>query len=218
MRSLIVIRVTHCHGLPTSKGFSFERTTIFNTVVLDNTAAVLWEEINTLLTKRVIQVVPLLEASTDWYGHYFVVLKRGGELNNGVYMLTCWKVQADSQGTPPVWLQRLKVPWAPFKRGWYTYKWGDFEQWCQESNVLLFQCSIVEILSFPQELSKKSLSFSTIIVYLAAISACHIGFGGLSLGAHPLVAGSRASASLPFCLRGKKSCIICVLCMGYKST
>ncbi len=31
------------------------------------------------------------------------------------------------------------------------------------------------------------MSFSTIKVYLAAISACHVGFGGSTVGRHPLI-------------------------------
>ena len=43
------------------------------------------------------------------------------------------------------------------------------------------------ILSFLQDLIDKGKAFSTIKVYLAAISACHTGFEGKSVGQHPLV-------------------------------
>lgn len=39
---------------------------------------------------------------------------------------------------------------------------------------------------FLQELLDKGLSISTIKVYLAAVSTCHVGFDGVTLGAHPL--------------------------------
>ena len=44
----------------------------------------------------------------------------------------------------------------------------------------------MDVLTFLQELLDKGLSFSTIKVYLAAISACHVGFDGETPGAHPL--------------------------------
>lgn len=49
--------------------------------------------------------------------------------------------------------------------------------------------AIVDILMFwifLPDLLDKGLS-STIKVYLAAISACHVGFDGVTPGAHPLV-------------------------------
>lgn len=43
------------------------------------------------------------------------------------------------------------------------------------------------ILSCLQDMVDKGKAFSTIKVYLAAISACHIGFEGRAVGQHPLV-------------------------------
>ena len=43
------------------------------------------------------------------------------------------------------------------------------------------------ILTFLQDLLDKGRAFSTVKVYLAAISACHIGFGDKSAGQHPIV-------------------------------
>lgn len=40
---------------------------------------------------------------------------------------------------------------------------------------------------FLQDLVDKGKAFSTIRVYFAAISACHVGFGDKSAGQHPLV-------------------------------
>ncbi len=51
-----------------------------NTVVGDKAAAVLREEINNLLNKRAIRVVPASEMNKGWYSCYFVVPKKGGGL------------------------------------------------------------------------------------------------------------------------------------------
>lgn len=40
-----------------------------------------------------------------------------------------------------------------------------------------FQCSVPAILAFLQSLLEKGKTFSTLKVYLATISACHVGFG-----------------------------------------
>lgn len=71
-------------------------------------------------------------------------------------------------------------------RGLHAYKWWAFEQWCQARHILPFQCSTVNVLTFLQELLEKGLSFSTIKVHVAAMSACHVGFDGVTPGAHPL--------------------------------
>ena len=52
--------------------------------------------------------------------------------------------------------------------------------------MYLFQCSTVDVLMFLQELLDQGFSFSTIKVYLAAISACHVGFDRATPGTHPL--------------------------------
>lgn len=41
-------------------------------------------------------------------------------------------------------------------------------------------------MTFLQELVDKGPFFSTVMVYLAAISACHVGLDGVTFGAHPL--------------------------------
>ena len=51
--------------------------------------------------------------------------------------------------------------------------------------ITSFQYSVVELLSFLQGLLHKSKAFSTIKVYSAAISACHVGFGDKHVGQHP---------------------------------
>ena len=50
-----------------------------------------------------------------------------------------------------------------------------------------YQASLPAILSFLQEHVDKGQAFSTIKGYLAAISACHVGFGSDTVGLHPLV-------------------------------
>ena len=91
-----------------------------------------------------------------------------------------------AKGLPPSVVETIQSARASSTRGLYAYKWRAFEQWCEDQNVLPFQCSIVDVLTFLQGLLDKGLSFSTIKVYLAAISACHIGFDGVTPGAHPL--------------------------------
>ncbi|XP_066533946.1 uncharacterized protein [Hoplias malabaricus] len=91
-----------------------------------------------------------------------------------------------ARGLPSNVVATIQSARAASTRGLYAFKWHAFELWCQERELVPFQCSIVDILTFLQELFERGLSFSTIKVYLAAISACHEGFGGLSPGAHPL--------------------------------
>ena len=50
---------------------------IINTVVGGKAAAVLKEEINTLLKRKAIRVVTALGTNKGWYSHYFVVPKKG---------------------------------------------------------------------------------------------------------------------------------------------
>lgn len=92
-----------------------------------------------------------------------------------------------AKGLPPNVVATIQSARASSTRGLYAYKWRAFEQWCQNRDVLPFQCSVVDVLTFLQELLDKGLSFSTIKVYLAAISACHVGFDSMTPGAHPLV-------------------------------
>lgn len=90
-------------------------------------------------------------------------------------------------GLPSNVIATIQSARAASTQGLYTHKWRAFEAWCGERGVVPFESSVVNILTFLQELLEKGLSFSTIKVYLSAISACHVGFGKLSPGAHPLV-------------------------------
>ncbi|XP_050958769.1 LOW QUALITY PROTEIN: uncharacterized protein LOC127160164 [Labeo rohita] len=46
---------------------------------------------------------------------------------------------------------------------------------------------VADVLCFLQELLEKGRAFSTVKVYLAAISACHVGIDDNTMGRHPLV-------------------------------
>lgn len=74
-------------------------------------------------------------------------------------------------------------------RSLYDAKWHVFEDWCQERAppVVSFQASVAEVLEFLQSRLDLGRTFSTVKVYLAAISACHIGLDGKTVGQHPLV-------------------------------
>lgn len=54
-------------------------------------------------------------------------------------------------------------------------------------HIISFQCSVIDLLCFLQDLMDKGRDFSTIKVYLAAVSACHVGFGEKPAGQHSLV-------------------------------
>lgn len=91
-----------------------------------------------------------------------------------------------ARGLPPNVIATIQNARASSTRNLYSYKWRAFENWCHSRRIVPFQCSVVDVLTFLQELFEQGLSFSTIKVYLAAISACHVGFEGVSPGAHPL--------------------------------
>ena len=91
-----------------------------------------------------------------------------------------------AKGLPAAVIATIQSSRASSTRTLYSYKWRAFEHWCLDKDLVPFQCSVVDILSFLQELFDQGLSFSTIKVYLSAISACHVGFDGVSPGAHPL--------------------------------
>lgn len=61
-----------------------------------------------------------------------------------------------------------------------------FEKWCLEVREVPFQCSVADISLFTG-LGGEGESISTVKVYLATISACHISVEGKTVGQHPLV-------------------------------
>ncbi|XP_063058120.1 uncharacterized protein LOC134451544 [Engraulis encrasicolus] len=91
-----------------------------------------------------------------------------------------------SIGLPPNVIATIQSARAPSTRSVYDMKWRAFERWCVQKGVIPFQCSITHVLTFLQELFEKGLAYSTLKVYLSAISACHVGYDGVSPGAHPL--------------------------------
>ncbi|XP_063079934.1 uncharacterized protein LOC134469834 [Engraulis encrasicolus] len=90
-------------------------------------------------------------------------------------------------GLPDNVIATIQSAQAPSTRSLYDNKLRVFEKWCDENQTRTFQCSVSEVLCVLQSLLDKGKAFSTIKVYLAAISACHVGFDGASVGKHPLV-------------------------------
>lgn len=96
-----------------------------------------------------------------------------------------WNLNA--AGLPPAVIDTIQGARASSTQTLYGCKWRVFEKWCAERGIVSFQCSVVELLCFLQDLLDKGKAFSTIKVYLAAISACHVGFGDKPAGQPPLV-------------------------------
>ncbi|KAI2662618.1 hypothetical protein H4Q32_001518 [Labeo rohita] len=90
-------------------------------------------------------------------------------------------------GLPQEVINTIQSARAPSMRSLYDLKWRVFEDWCTRKGVIPFQCAVSEVLCFLQSLLNNRRAFSTIKVYLAAISACHVGFEGVSVGRHPLI-------------------------------
>lgn len=90
-------------------------------------------------------------------------------------------------GLPQNVIHTIQSARAASTRSLYDRKWKIFEAWCIKEGVFPFNCSLSVVLSFLQNLIDKGRAFSTVKVYLAAISACHIGFNGKTLGQHPLI-------------------------------
>ena len=90
-------------------------------------------------------------------------------------------------GLPPRVIATIQSARAPSTRSLYDCKWRVFEAWCEEHQLVSYLCSVTEILGFLQGLIDCGRTFSTIKVYLAAIAACHAGFGDATVGQHPLI-------------------------------
>ncbi|MGH0151620.1 UNVERIFIED_CONTAM: hypothetical protein FKN15_037060 [Acipenser sinensis] len=69
-------------------------------------------------------------------------------------------------------------------RSQYGYKWGVFQTWCLSKGEDPTMCPMAVILQFLQDLLDEGKSPSTLKVYLAAISACHVKIDSVSPGAH----------------------------------
>ncbi|XP_052450263.1 uncharacterized protein LOC128011656 [Carassius gibelio] len=96
-----------------------------------------------------------------------------------------WNLSA--AGLPPSVIHTIQSARASSTRSLYSNKWRVFDEWCGRIHIVPFQCSVRDILCFLQDLLDKGKAFSTIKVYLAAISACHVGFGDKTAGQHPLI-------------------------------
>ncbi len=84
-----------------------------------------------------------------------------------------WNLNA--VGLPEKVIDTIQSARAPSRRPLYSWKWQVFERWCELKHTISYQCSVVDLLTFLQELVDKGKAFSTIKVYLAAILACHVG-------------------------------------------
>ncbi|XP_067302267.1 uncharacterized protein [Pseudorasbora parva] len=90
-------------------------------------------------------------------------------------------------GLPPRVVATIQNARAVSTRSLYGCKWQVFDEWCDGRGLTSYQCSVADILCFLQDLMDKGRSFSTVKVYLAAISACHVGFEGSTVGQHSLI-------------------------------
>ncbi len=90
----------------------------------------------------------------------------------------------DALGLPQEVINTIQSTRAPSTHSLYDLKWQVFEDWCTRKGVTPFQCAVSDVLCFLQSLLNNGRAFSTIKVYLAAISACHVG---VSVGRHPLI-------------------------------
>ena len=99
------------------------------------------------------------------------------------------RMNLGSVGLPQGVIATIQSARAPSMREQYDGRWRLFEEWCQQegSAVEPFQASVKDILSFLQSLYDKGRKHNTVKVYLAAISACHLGFGDMTVGEHRLV-------------------------------
>ncbi|XP_021322973.1 uncharacterized protein [Danio rerio] len=108
--------------------------------------------------------------------------RQGGSLG-----LARERANLNTLGLSPRVIATIQNARASSTRSLYDCKWRVFEEWCEERRLISYQCSVADILGFLQGLMDCGKSFSTIKVYLAAITACHVGFDGSTAGQHPLI-------------------------------
>ena len=97
------------------------------------------------------------------------------------------RLNLDAVGLPKGVIDTIQSARAPNTRSAYEARWCAFENWCTVEGVVPFQAPVGTILSFLQSLVDKRLAYSTVKVYMAAISACHVGFEMGSAWMHPLI-------------------------------
>ena len=93
-------------------------------------------------------------------------------------------------GLTPGVIATIESARAASTRTLYDIRWRAFDSWCSEQSPSLvsFLAPIGDVLRFLQDRLDAGLSFSTIKVWLAAISACHVGYDGKRVSEHPYVA------------------------------
>ncbi len=101
--------------------------------------------------------------------------------------LTHERLNLNAAGLPLKVIETIQNGRATSTRSLYNLKWRVFEGWCADRNIVPFLCSTSDVLCFLQDFLNKGRAFSTIKVYLSAISACHVGFNADTIGQHPLV-------------------------------
>ncbi|XP_026102951.1 uncharacterized protein LOC113074342 [Carassius auratus] len=116
----------------------------------------------------------------------------GGDISSssrtpGTVGLASEWLNMNAAGLPDSVIRTIQNSRALSTRSLYECKWGVFERWCAARHVIPFQCSVAVILSFLQDMIDQGKAFSTVKVFLAAISACHVGFDNKTVGQHPLV-------------------------------
>ncbi len=120
------------------------------------------------------------------------VTGKGGDFSSssrmpGTMGLACEWFNLNTTGLSDSVIRTIQNARASSTRSLYECKWGVFERWFTTKHEIPFQCSVAVVLSFLQDLIDQGKAFSTIKVFLAAISACHIGFDNKTVGQHPLV-------------------------------
>ncbi|XP_048011810.1 uncharacterized protein LOC125245326 [Megalobrama amblycephala] len=124
--------------------------------------------------------------------HRSIISSERGDLSpppgqGGSLGLARERTNLNALGLPPSVVATIQNARAVSTRSLYGCKWQVFEGWCDGRGLTSYQCSVSDILCFLQDLMDKGRSFSTMKVYLAAISACHVGFEGSMVGQHPLI-------------------------------
>ena len=99
------------------------------------------------------------------------------------------RLNLQAEGLPPNVIATIQGARAQSTRKQYDVAWRVFERWCAErpGQVVPYLAPVSDVLTFLQGFLDEGKSFSTVKVNLAAISACHIGIGGKTLGEFPLV-------------------------------
>ena len=94
-----------------------------------------------------------------------------------------------SCGLPPEVVTTIQGARAVSARAVHNDRWNMFVSWSLELSppVVVFQAPVRSILVFLHGRLSQGLVFSTVKGYQAAFSACHEGFGGMTVGRHPLV-------------------------------